>query len=47
MRSQLSRDSSLRTVPQLRFRFDNSVGRGREMEELIEKAVSADRKAGE
>jgi len=47
MRSQLSRDSSLRTVPQLRFFFDSSIGRGRHMEELIEKAVSADRKVGE
>ena len=42
MRSQLSKDSSLRTVPQLKFRFDSSVGRGRYMEELIDKAVATD-----
>ena len=42
MRSQLSKDSNMRMVPQLRFRFDASVGRGRYMEDLIEKAVSSD-----
>ena len=47
MRSQLSRDSRLRMVPQLRFFYDSSVGRGRHLEELIEKAVTADRKVGE
>ncbi len=47
MRSQLSRDSRLRMVPKLRFFYDSSVGRGRHLEELIEKAVTADRKVGE
>ena len=47
MRSQLSRDSRLRMVPKLRFFYDSSVGRGRHLEELIEKAVAADRKVGE
>ncbi len=42
MRSQLSKDSSMRTVPQLRFHFDKSVGRGAYMEDLIERAVAAD-----
>ena len=37
LRSQLSRDSSMRSVPQLRFYFDASVGRGRYMEDLIRK----------
>ena len=46
LRSQLSKDSSLRTVPALRFQFDASVGQGRRMEELIERAVSADQKDG-
>lgn len=46
LRSQLSRDSSMRSVPQLRFAFDNSVGRGREMEELIRRAADADRALG-
>lgn len=44
LRRQLSKESTLRTVPALRFQFDASVGRGRYMEDLIERAVSADRK---
>jgi ribosome-binding factor A len=44
LRSQLSRDSSMRSVPQLKFYFDASVGRGREMEDLIQRAAEADRK---
>ena len=43
LRSALSRDSSMRSVPQLRFYFDSSVGRGRHMEELIRRAADADR----
>ena len=46
LRSQLSRDSSMRSVPQLRFKFDSSVGRGREMEDLIRRAADADRELG-
>ena len=42
LRSQLSKASNLRTVPALKFQFDASVGRGRYMEDLIERAVSAD-----
>lgn len=44
LRSQLSRDSSMRSVPQLKFYFDTSVGRGRELEDLIQRAAAADRK---
>lgn len=40
MRTQLSKDSSMRMVPQLRFMFDASVGRGRYLEDLIERAVA-------
>ena len=48
LRSQLSRDSNMRSVPQLRFYFDNSVGRGRYMEDLIGRAADADKNlAGE
>lgn len=43
LRSQLSRDSNMRSVPQLRFYFDNSVGRGRYMEDLIGRASLADK----
>jgi ribosome-binding factor A len=46
LRSQLSRDSNMRTVPQLRFYFDSSIGRGRDMEDLIQRAASADRELG-
>ncbi|MEP6388472.1 MAG: 30S ribosome-binding factor RbfA [Halioglobus sp.] len=44
LRSELSRDSSMRSVPRLRFYFDNSVGRGRYMEDLISRASESDRK---
>ena len=46
LRSQLSRDSNMRTVPQLRFYFDSSVGRGRDLEDLIQRAARADRDLG-
>lgn len=46
LRSQLSRDSSMRSVPQLRFYFDSSVGRGRDLEDLIHRATQADRELG-
>ncbi len=46
LRSQLSRDSKMRSVPQLRFYFDTSVGEGRHMEDLIRKAADADREIG-
>lgn len=46
LRSQLSRDSSMRSIPQLRFYFDTSVGRGRFLEDLISKAADADRALG-
>ncbi len=46
LRSQLSRDSSMRSVPQLRFYFDSSVGRGRDLEALIRRAADADRELG-
>lgn len=46
LRSQLSRDSNMRSVPQLRFYFDSSVGQGRHLEDLIRKATAADRDRG-
>jgi ribosome-binding factor A len=46
LRSQLSRDSNMRMVPQLRFYFDSSVGRGRSLENLIRRAADADRELG-
>jgi ribosome-binding factor A len=46
LRSALSRNSSMRSVPQLRFYFDTSVGRGRHLEDLIRRAAQADRELG-
>ena len=46
LRSQLSKSSNMRSVPQLRFYFDSSVGRGRELEDLIRRATDADRDIG-
>ena len=46
LRSALSRDSNMRSVPQLRFYFDSSVGQGRTMEDLIRRAADADRELG-
>ena len=42
LRSALARDATMRTVPKLRFRFDNSVGRARDLEALIVRAKAAD-----
>lgn len=42
LRSALARDATMRTVPRLRFRFDNSVGRARDLEALIVRAKAAD-----
>jgi ribosome-binding factor A len=36
----------MRTVPNLRFYFDGSVGRGRSLEDLIQRATDADRELG-
>ena len=46
LRSLLSRDSNMRSVPQLRFYFDSSVGQGRHLEDLIQRAADADRQLG-
>ncbi|MDZ7784196.1 MAG: 30S ribosome-binding factor RbfA [Halioglobus sp.] len=46
LRSELSRDSAMRSVPRIRFCFDSSVGRGRRMEDLIRRAAQADRELG-
>ena len=43
LRTQLSRDARMRTVPRLRFVYDAGVVRGRRISDLIERAVSEDR----
>ena len=44
LRSELAKQSSMRTVPRLSFRFDESVGRGRDMESLLREVRVADAK---
>ena len=44
LRSQLAKSSSMRTVPRISFRFDESVGRGRDMESLLREVRRADAK---
>lgn len=47
LRSHLARINTARTTPSLRFYFDESVGRGRYLSGLIDKAISADKKFAE
>ena len=42
LRSELAKASAMRTVPRLSFRFDESVGRGRDMESLLRDVRQAD-----
>ncbi len=42
LRSELGRRIKLRTIPQLRFHFDASVGRGRKLDQLISDARKKD-----
>jgi ribosome-binding factor A len=43
LRTLLAREAIMRSVPRLRFLFDQSVGHGRHMEALIEEAAAKDR----
>ena len=42
LRTEIAKGSSLRTVPKLTFRFDESVGHGRHMEDLLGRARASD-----
>lgn len=42
LRSQIARDNTARTTPQLKFFFDSSVHRGQALSALIDKAVASD-----
>ena len=44
LRSELAKRSSMRTVPRISFRFDESVARGRDMESLLREVRVADAK---
>jgi ribosome-binding factor A len=43
LRSLLGKRLSLRTVPRLRFHYDESIARGRYLSSLIDSAVAADK----
>lgn len=42
LRSEVSRDARMRTVPRLHFVYDASVTRGRRLSDLIDRAVAED-----
>lgn len=44
LRHELARRMVIRSVPELRFQFDESVVRGREISSLIDEALAEDRK---
>jgi ribosome-binding factor A len=46
LRTEVAKGSSLRTVPKLTFKFDESVGRGRHMEDLLGRARASDAHRG-
>ena len=46
MRSRLAKDLTVRRVPELRFEFDETGENARAMDQLIEDAISADKKSG-
>ncbi len=43
LRSQLARDSTMRTTPRLKFVYDSSVLRGQQLSSLIDEAVATDK----
>ncbi|MGI9287158.1 MAG: 30S ribosome-binding factor RbfA [Pseudomonadales bacterium] len=42
LRSQLARQSAMRTTPRLRFEFDSSIRRGSELTKLIDSVIERD-----
>lgn len=44
LRSQLARQLTVRQVPELRFKYDDSQQRGADLDKLIDEAVSGDRR---
>lgn len=43
LRSQIAKQTAMRTTPALRFYFDESIGRGAQLSSLIDQAVESDR----
>ena len=46
LRARLARQLTVRNVPELRLRYDDTTERGSEMERLIDEAVAKDGKSG-
>lgn len=46
LRSQLAKQLTVRQVPELRFKYDDSMQRGSAMDRLIDDAVAKDRRDG-
>lgn len=46
LRSQIARSNTMRSTPALKFIYDSSVGRGRQLSQLIDDAVTSDRELG-
>jgi ribosome-binding factor A len=44
LRSQLAKQLTVRQVPELRFRYDDSMQRGSAMDKLIDDAVAKDQR---
>lgn len=47
LRGIIGRQLVIRTVPELHFRYDDSLQRGQELRELIDEAVASDRRRNE
>jgi ribosome-binding factor A len=46
LRSQLAKQLTVRQVPELRFKYDDSMQRGSAMDRLIDDAVAKDQRDG-
>jgi ribosome-binding factor A len=42
LRTQIAKNNTARTTPQLRFHYDSSVNRGQQLSALIDKAMASD-----
>ena len=43
LRTQIAKDIQMRSTPRIRFKYDESVNRGRHLSDLIDRAISSDR----
>ena len=43
LRSAIARNATMRIIPKLNFRFDDSIGRGRDMDALLQGVRKADK----